>query len=85
MISGPELSSSAVSAEPEPGGRLYTVRVQNCGDAIVLVLRHRRAIRLLDLEVGVTASSSSMFVRNVNPLSVFKGMISVLSLLLTST
>ena len=64
---------------------MYIGRVQNCGGAIVLALRHRRAVRLLDLELGVAASSSSMFVRNVKPLSVFKGMISDLSPLLTST
>ena len=64
---------------------MYTVRVQNYGGAIVLALRHRRAVRLLDLEVGVVVSSSSTFVQNINSLSVFKGMISDLSPLLTST
>ena len=51
---------------------------------MVSAVRHRQVVRLLDLEVGVAASSSSTFVRNVNLLSVFKGMISDLSPLLTS-
>ena len=56
-------SSSAASAGPEPGRRLYTVRVQIFVGDVVSVLVHRRAIRLLDLEVSIAASSSTPFIR----------------------